>query len=131
MGFKWDKHNGADIGPESQAVWNAYIIVSSQMHYLLHCTNSYEEKTKSGLFWNKGWTHYQAIWNLLPMKPKGLNIYHPGWPMTWEENGNNLPAKDFDDLSGGSINEDTGLCCSDEKDDGEEPIPWVSQVCKA
>ena len=51
--------------------------------------------------------------------------------MTWEENGNNLPAGDFDDLSGGSINEDTGLRHSDEEDDGEKYIPWVSQVCEA
>ena len=48
LGFKWDEHNGADIGPESQAVWDAYIIVNSQMRHLLHHTNSYEEKTKSG-----------------------------------------------------------------------------------
>ena len=48
--------------------------------------------------------------------------------MTWEENGNDLPAGDFDDLSGGGTYEDTGLHCSDEGDDGEEPIPWVSQV---
>ena len=48
--------------------------------------------------------------------------------MTWEENGNDLPAGDFDDPSGSSTNEDTGLCHSDEEDDGEEPIPWVSQV---
>ena len=47
LGFKWDECNGANIGPESQTVWDAYIIVSSQMCHLLHCTNSYEEKTKS------------------------------------------------------------------------------------
>ena len=87
-----------------------------------------KKKPKAAPFRNKGWTHYQAIQNLLPTKPKGLNVYHPGWPMTWEENGNNLPAGDFDDPSGGGTNEDTGLRCSDEEDDGEEPIPWVSQV---
>ena len=48
--------------------------------------------------------------------------------MTWEENGNDLPAGDFNDPSGGGTNEDTGLHHSDEEDDGEEPIPWVSQV---
>ena len=87
-----------------------------------------KKKPKAAPFQNKGWTHYQAIWNLLPTKPKGLNVYHPGRPMTWEENGNNLPAGDFGDPSGGGTNEDTGLRHSDEEDDGEEPIPWVSQV---
>ena len=87
-----------------------------------------KKKPKAAPFRNKGWTHYQAIRNLLPTKPKGLNVYHPGRPMTWEENGNNLPAGDFDDPSGGGTNEDTGLRRSDEEDDGEEPIPWVSQV---
>ena len=53
-GFKWDERNGADIGPESQAVWDAYIIVSSQMRYLLHRTNSYKEKTKSGSILEQG-----------------------------------------------------------------------------
>ena len=48
--------------------------------------------------------------------------------MTWEENGNDLPAGDFDDPSGSGTNEDTGLRHSDEEDNGEEPIPWVSQV---
>ena len=48
--------------------------------------------------------------------------------MIWEENGNNLPTGDFNDLSGSSTNEDTGLHHSDEEDEREEPIPWVSQV---
>ena len=87
-----------------------------------------KKKPKAAPFQNKGWTRYQAIQNLLLTKPKGLNVYHPGRPMTWEENGNDLPAGDFDDPSDSSTNEDTGLHHSDEEDDGEEPIPWVSQV---
>ena len=86
-----------------------------------------KKKPKVAPFQNKGWMHYQAIW-LLPTNHKGLNVYHLGWPMIWEENGNDLPAGDFNDPSGGGTNEDTGLHCSDEEDDGEEPIPWASQV---
>ena len=74
-----------------------------------------KKKLKVAPFWNKGWTHCQAIQNVFP----------PGWPMIWEENGNNFLAGVFNDSS---TNEDTGLCCSDEEDEGEEPIPWVSQA---
>ena len=87
-----------------------------------------KKKPKAAPFQNKGWMHYQAIWNLLPTKPSGLNVYHLGWPMTWEENGNDLPAGDFDDPSCGGTNEDTGLHHSDEEEDGEEAIPWASQL---
>ena len=48
--------------------------------------------------------------------------------MIWEEHGNDFPTGDFNDMSGGGTNEDTGLRRSDEEDEGEEPIPWVSQV---
>ena len=87
-----------------------------------------KKKPKAAPFRNKGWTHYQSIQNLLPTKPKRLNIFHPGQPMIWEEHGNDFPTGDFNDTSGGGTNEDTGLHRSDEEDEGEEPIPWVSQV---
>ena len=131
-GFKWDELSGADIRPESQAVWDDYIIVSSQIYCPLHHPNSYEEKSKSSSVLEKGWIHYQAIQTLLSTKPKGLNIFHPGQPMTQEENGDNdLPGGGFDDLSGGGTSEDTGcknLHHSDEEEEEEEPISWVSQV---
>jgi hypothetical protein len=91
-----------------------------------------KKNPKTAPFWKKGWAHYQAIWTLLPTKPKGLNVFHPGQPTTQEENGDdNFPGGDFDDLSGSGTGEDMGrknLHHSDEEDKKEELIPWVSQV---
>jgi hypothetical protein len=69
-----------------------------------------KKNSKAAPFRKKGWTHYQAIHNLLPTKPKGLNVFHPGQSMTQEENGNDLPLAggDFDDWSWSGAGEDTG-----------------------
>jgi hypothetical protein len=53
-GFKQDELSGADIRPKSQAIWDDYVIVSSQIHCPLHHTNSYEEKSKSNSILEKG-----------------------------------------------------------------------------
>ena len=91
-----------------------------------------KKNPKAAPFRKKGWVHYQAIRTLLPTKPKGLNVFHPGQPTTQEENGDNdLPGGGFNDLSGSGTSEDTGrknLHHSDEGDKEEEPIPWVSQA---
>jgi hypothetical protein len=91
-----------------------------------------KKNPKAAPFQKKGWIHYQAIQTLLPTKPKGLNVFQSGQPTTQEENGDNdLPGGGFDNLSGSGTSEDMGrknLHHSDEEDEEEEPIPWVSQA---
>jgi hypothetical protein len=86
-----------------------------------------KKNPKAAPFRKKGWTHYQAIRNILPTKPKGLNVFHPGQPTTQEENGNDdLPGDDFDDPSGTSEDvKHKNPRRSDEEEEEEEPIPWV------
>ncbi|KAF8799081.1 hypothetical protein BYT27DRAFT_7227977 [Phlegmacium glaucopus] len=60
-GFKWDDKKGADIGPESEAVWEAY-----------------EKKNKgASAFKNKGWPWYDRMLPLMPTAPRGANTYQP------------------------------------------------------
>ncbi|KAF8814352.1 hypothetical protein BYT27DRAFT_7082415 [Phlegmacium glaucopus] len=60
-GFKWDDERGADIGPESEAVWEAY-----------------EKKHKGAApFRNKGWPWYDQMLPLMPTAPRGANVYQP------------------------------------------------------
>ena len=44
-GFKWDESSGADIGPESAAVWDAYVAVSVRLHIILIALTLIQRKT--------------------------------------------------------------------------------------
>jgi hypothetical protein len=133
-GFKWDELRGADIRPESQAVWDAYVVVSSQANCHYTILTAMKKNPKAAPFRQKGWAHYHAIHALLPTKPKGSNVFHPGQPVTQEENGeDDLPGGDVGDMSGGGTGEDAGHMNPSGSDDEEEEelIPWVSRVVGA
>jgi hypothetical protein len=90
-----------------------------------------KKNPKAAPFRKKGWTHYCTIHTLLPMKPKGLNVFHPGQPTMQEENGgDDPPGGGVGDLSSDGAGEDMGHNnpCGSDEGEGEEPIPWVSQV---